>query len=35
MMLSVLFLVDFRVGFGGDIVLKLGLLIEKIGMMLT
>lgn len=29
MMLSVLFLVEFRVGFGGDIVLRLGLLIEK------
>lgn len=33
MMLSVLFLVEFRVGFGGDIVLRLGLLIEKIGIM--
>jgi len=31
--LWVLFLVEFRVGFGGDIVLRLGLLIEKIGIM--
>lgn len=33
MMLLVLFLIEFRVGFGGDIVLKLGLLIEKNEMM--
>lgn len=34
-MLSVLFLVEFRVGFGGDICFRLGFLIEneKVGMM--